>query len=51
MDEELKKMVVYLGLRGLIANWDHYLGIAKKGSFSSVKLLKYIIEQEYNHFF
>jgi DNA replication protein DnaC len=47
MDEELKKMVAYLGLRGLIANWDHYLDIAKKGSFSSVKFLKYIIEQEY----
>lgn len=47
MDEELRKMVTYLGLRGLIANWDHYIGIAKKGSFSSVKLLKYIIEQEY----
>ena len=47
MDEELKKMVTYLGLRGLIGNWDHYLDIAKKGSFSSVKFLKYIIEQEY----
>ena len=47
MDEELKKMVAYLGLRGLIANWDHYLGLAKQDSFSSVKLLKYIIEQEY----
>ena len=30
MEEELKKMVAYLGLRGLITNWDHYLGIAKK---------------------
>jgi DNA replication protein DnaC len=49
MDEELKKMVAYLGLRGLIANWDHYLDIAKKGSFSSVKFLKYIIEQEYKN--
>ncbi len=39
MDEELKRMVTYLGLRGLITNWDHYLDIAKKSSFSSVKLL------------
>jgi len=47
MDEELKKMLRYLGLRGLLANWDHYIGIAKKGSFSSVRLLKYVVEQEY----
>ncbi len=47
MDEELEKMLRYLGLRGLLANWDHYIGIAKKGSLSSVRLLKYVVEQEY----
>jgi len=47
MDEEFEKMLKYLGLRGLLANWDHYIDIAKKGSFSSVRLLKYVIEQEY----
>jgi len=47
MDEELEKMLRYLGLRGLLANWDHYTGIAKKGSFSSVRFLKYVVEQEY----
>ena len=47
MDEEFEKMLKYLGLRGLLANWDHYIGIAKKGGFSSVRLLKYVIEQEY----
>lgn len=47
MDEEFEKMLKYLGLRGLLANWDHYIDIAKKSSFSSVRLLKYIIEQEY----
>ncbi|NIA31316.1 MAG: ATP-binding protein [Actinobacteria bacterium] len=47
MDEEFEKMLKYLGLRGLLANWDHYITIAKKGSFSSVRLLKYVIEQEY----
>ena len=47
MDEALEKMLKYLGLRGLLANWDHYTGIAKKGSFSSVRFLKYVVEQEY----
>ena len=47
MDEDLEKMLKYLGLRDLLANWDHYIGIAKKGSFSSVRLLKYVVEQEY----
>ena len=47
MDEELEKMLKYLGLRGLQANWDHYINIAKKDDLSSVRLLKYIVEQEY----
>ena len=47
MDEELEKMLKYLGLRGLQANWDHYTAIAKKDDLSSVRLLKYIVEQEY----
>ncbi len=47
MNEELEAMLKYLGLRGLIANWDHYIGIGKKGSYSSVRLIQYIIEQEY----
>ena len=47
MDEELEKMLKYLGLRGLQVNWDHYIDMAKKDDFSSVRLLKYIVEQEY----
>ncbi len=47
MDEEFEKMLKYLGLRGLLANWGHYVGIAKKGSFSSIRFLKYVVEQEY----
>jgi len=47
MDEELEKMLKYLGLRGLIANWDHYIDMAKTSNFSSVRLLKYVVEQEY----
>ena len=47
MDEELKKMLAHIGMRGLLANWDHYISIAQKGSFSNVRLLKHIIEQEF----
>lgn len=48
MDEELIKKVKYLRLAGLLNNWDHYLKMASKGGFSHIRLLKYIIEQEYN---
>ena len=47
MDKEFEKMLKYLGLRGLLANWDNYIDIDKKGSFSSIGFLKYVIEQEY----
>ncbi|MEA1883281.1 MAG: ATP-binding protein [Thermotogota bacterium] len=47
MDDELIKMLKYIGLRGLLANWDHYISIAQNGNFSHVRLLKYIIEEEY----
>ena len=48
MDEELIKMLKYLRLTGLLNNWDHNLKIASKGGYSHIRLLKYIIEQEYN---
>ena len=47
MDEELVKMLKYIRLGGLLANWDRYLQIARKGNFSHVRLLKYIVEEEY----
>ncbi|MCK5503813.1 MAG: ATP-binding protein [Thermodesulfovibrionia bacterium] len=47
MDEEFVEMLKYTGMRGLLANWDNYISIAQKGSFSHVRFLKYIIEQEY----
>jgi len=47
MDEELVKMLKYIRLGGLLANWDRYLQIARKGNFSQVRLLKYIVEEEY----
>ena len=47
MDEKFAEMLKYIGMRGLLANWDDYISIAQKGSFSHVRFLKYIIEQEY----
>ena len=47
MDEELLKMLKYIRLGGLLANWDRYLQIARKGNFSHVRMLKYIVEEEY----
>ncbi len=47
MNEELTKMLKYIRLSGLLTNWDHHLKIAQKGNFSHVRLLKYVIEEEY----
>ena len=47
MNEELIKMIRFLRLQGLLANWDRYLSLAQEKNFSHVRLLAYIIEQEY----
>lgn len=47
MDEQLIKMLTYLRLRGLIENWDRYLAMARTQNLSHVRLLQYIIEEEY----
>ena len=47
MDEELIKMLKYIRLPGLLANWDRYLKMAETNGFSHVRLLKYIVEEEY----
>jgi len=47
MDEEFAEMLKYIGMRGLLANWEDYISIAQKSNFSLVRFLKYIIEQEY----
>ena len=47
MDEELKQMLKYIRLGGLLANWDPYLASARKGNYSHARLLKYVVEQEY----
>lgn len=48
MDEEFVNMLKYIRLSALLANWDQYLKMASKSNFSHGRLLKYIVEQEYN---
>ncbi len=48
MDEKMKQMLSYLRLKGLLENWDHYLKSAREGDYSHVRLLKAIINEEYN---
>ena len=47
MDEKIIEMLKYIRLWGLHANWDRYIEVARKENFSHVKLLKYIITEEY----
>ena len=47
MNEELKQMLKYIRLGGLLANWDTYLSAAQKGNYSHARLLKYVVETEY----
>ena len=47
MDEELMKKLKYIRLNALAGNWDHYLDMARRGNFSHARLLKQIIEEEY----
>ena len=48
MDEKFVNMLKYIRLSALLANWDQYLKMASKSNFSHGRLLKYIVEQEYN---
>ena len=45
--EKLTKMLKYIGLKGLLSNWERHLEMARKGNFSHARLLRYIIEEEY----
>jgi DNA replication protein DnaC len=47
IDEELMKMLKYLRLGRLLAHWDETLEKARNGRYSSERLLKYIVEEEY----
>jgi DNA replication protein DnaC len=47
MDQDLLKMLKYLRLSGLVAQFDHFLEKAKTEDISHVRWLRQIIEQEY----
>ena len=47
MNEKIAEMLKYVRLWGLLANWDKYIEIARKGDYSHPRLLSYIIEEEY----
>ena len=47
MDDELTQTLKYLRLSGLMAHWDEYLAVAQKQRFSHVRLLRYVIEEEF----
>jgi DNA replication protein DnaC len=47
IDEELIAMLRYLRLGRLLAHWDETLEKARKGRYSSQRLLQYIVQEEY----
>ncbi len=47
MNEELVQKLKHIRLSGLLANWDRYIEVARKGNYSHVRLLEYIITEEY----
>ncbi|MBC8394723.1 MAG: ATP-binding protein [Deltaproteobacteria bacterium] len=47
MNEELKDMLLYLRLKGLLSNWDHLLKTAGEKEHSHTRLLKTVIEEEF----
>lgn len=47
MDDQLKKILKYLRLGGLLAGWDEFLAEARRGRFSHERLLKHVLEAEY----
>ena len=47
IDDELRGMLKYLRLGRLLAHWDETVQKARKGRYSSERLLKYVVEEEY----
>jgi DNA replication protein DnaC len=46
MNEEIKQMLIYLRLNGLLTNWDRLLQTAQKEELSQTRFLKTILEEE-----
>jgi DNA replication protein DnaC len=47
MNEELQQILKFLRLWGLLANWDSLIAEARRGKFSHERLLKRVLEAEY----
>ena len=47
MDEDIEKKIKRLRMSGLLANWDEYLRLAGKGSWSHARLLGHVVAEEY----
>ena len=47
MNDELREKLKYLRLTGLINHWNHILERANQSNLSPVRLLEYVIEEEY----
>ncbi len=47
MNDELREKLKYLRLTGLLNHWEHILELAGQSNFSQVRLLEYVIEEEY----
>lgn len=48
MDDELRNMLKYLRLSALLDNWKLHLKTASNSNFSMDRLLRYVVQQEYN---
>ena len=48
MDEELLEMLKYLRLRRTLSHWDETLEKARKGRYSSERLLRQVVEDGRN---
>jgi DNA replication protein DnaC len=47
IDDELREMLKYLRLGRLLTYWEETLQKARQGRYSSERLLKYVVEEEY----
>jgi len=48
MDDQLQKILKHLRLWGLLAHWDELLAVAQRGRLSHERLLKHVLQAEYD---
>lgn len=47
MNDELREKLKYLRLTGLMNHWEHIIELASRSDFSALRLLEYVVEEEY----